>query len=79
MLHPPACDANRVTKYIPYEAELNMEGIEYPVKIKDIERFEKQNDISVNVFGYEKKKVFPLRISEEKDRQHQVNLPVDCR
>ena len=66
---------NRVTKYIPYEAELNMEGIEYPVKIKDIDRFEKQNNnISVNVLGYDEKKVFPLRISEEKERQHQVNL-----
>ena len=29
-----------------------MEGITYPVVVKDIPKFEKQNDISVNVFGY---------------------------
>ena len=43
----------RVEKYIPYENELNMEGITYPVAVKDIPKFEKQDDISVNVYGYE--------------------------
>ena len=40
----------RVEKYIPYENELNMEGITYPVAVKHVPKFEKQNDISVNVF-----------------------------
>ena len=30
-----------------------MEGITYPVAVKDVPKFEKQNEISVNVFGYE--------------------------
>ena len=48
------------------ENTLNMEGIEYPVSLKDIDKFEKQNPtISITVFGYkEKGKVFPLRVSE---------------
>ena len=39
-----------------YERELNMSGIQYPVDIKDIGKFEKQYNISVNVYGYEDKK-----------------------
>ena len=30
-----------------------MSGIAYPVAVKDLSKFKKQNDISVNVFGYE--------------------------
>ena len=33
-----------------------MSGIKYPVDIKDIGKFEYQNNISVNVCGYENKK-----------------------
>ena len=43
-----------------------MEGITYPVSLKDINRFEKQNpDISISVLGYSKdEKIYPLRISK---------------
>jgi len=40
----------RVSKYRRYENELIMDGIEYPVKIRDIDRFERLNgNISVSV------------------------------
>ena len=36
------------------ENTLNMEGIEYPVSLKDIDKFESQNpSISITVLGYE--------------------------
>ena len=39
------------------ENTLNMEGIEYPVSLKDLNKFEKQNpNISITVYGYERKK-----------------------
>ena len=41
----------RVLKYQEYEHELNMSVIQYPVDIKDIGKFEHQNNISVNVYG----------------------------
>ena len=42
----------RPIKYIKYEKELNMDGIEYPVKLKDIKKFESQNpDINIYVFA----------------------------
>ena len=62
----------RVEKYMPYENELNMEGIAYPVAVKDVPKFEKQNDISVNVFGYEDG-YYPLYISRDQKERH-VNL-----
>ena len=48
------------------EDTLNMKGIEYPVSLKDISKFEKQNpEISITVLGFnEKDKVYPLHVSE---------------
>ena len=63
----------RVEKYIPYENELNMEGITYPVAVKDVPKFEKQNDISVNVFGYEDG-YYPLYISRDQKERHVNHL-----
>ena len=73
-LHPvgPNQHGYRVSKYEPYQHELNMENIPYPVKVKDIPKFEKQNHISVNVFGYEGG-YYPLHISQEERLIH-VNL-----
>jgi len=53
----------RVSKY---ENELIMDGIEHPVKIRDIDRFERLNgNISVSVFGLDEKTVFPMRITRK--------------
>ena len=37
-----------------------MSGIQYPADIKDIGKSEHQNNISVNVYGYEDKKNLPV-------------------
>ena len=54
---------------------LNWKGLKFPVKLSDIDKFEKHNcSISVNVFGYEKA-VYPLRISKHNyKRESTVNL-----
>ena len=39
--------------------------MEFPVKEKDFDKIEVQNNISINVFGYENKLVFPIYISNE--------------
>ena len=46
-------------------SNLNYDGIEFPVKEKDFDKIEVQNNISINVFGYENKLVFPIYISNE--------------
>ena len=60
--HPERIDKELIEK----EDDLNMKGIEYPVNLKDIDRFEKQNpEISITVLGFnEKDKVHTLRVSE---------------
>ena len=77
--HPSRIDEDLKNK----EDTLNMEGIDYPVSLKDIKRFEKQNlDISISVLGYSKEeRVYPLRISEytkakkgKYERKHNIIL-----
>ena len=66
-LNPKDKKAGRIDKDLKSkENTLNMEGIEYPVSLKDIKRFEKQNpDISISVLGYSKdEKIYPLRRSK---------------
>lgn len=53
-LHPKTSHPERVKHYIEYEEELNFAGIEFPVKLSEISKFETQNSISVNVYGTEK-------------------------
>ena len=54
----------RVAKYKQFEQELNMDGISYPVQIQQIPKFEKQNGISINLYGYDDGEIFPLCISK---------------
>ena len=65
---------HRLQHYTRYENEINIEDIEYPVKVSQIARFENQNqEISVNVFGFENNELFPLYITKERKELH-VNL-----
>ena len=66
-LHPVDRNTSRISNYVDFESELNMAGIAMPVALKDVDRFETQNAVSVNVFGYEGV-VYPLRITELRDR-----------
>ena len=45
--------------------ELNYDGIVFPVSQKHYNKVEKQNNIRINVFGYEKGQPFPIHISKE--------------
>jgi len=46
-------------------------GIEFPVDLKKIDRFEKQNNYAINVFGYEDS-VYPLRISNREVEESNI-------
>ena len=76
----------RISHYKKYVDTLNYDGIEFPVSIKQIPKIEDQNNISINVIGYENKNRFPLYVSkkvtettldllliwEEEEKQHYV-------
>ena len=55
---------------------LNMEGIQYPVSLRGIDRFEHLNpEISITVLGYnEEDKVYPLKVSKYTGCKHDIVL-----
>ena len=78
-LNPKDKNAERIDKDLKSkENTLNMEGITYPVELKNIKRFEKQNlDISISILGYSKEdKIYPLsEYTKRKDeRKHNIVL-----
>jgi hypothetical protein len=71
-LHPNYENPSLVTNYQPFENTLDMGDIQYPVKLDKVAKFEKQNSISVNVFGWNNE-LFPLYITTQRQDFH-VNL-----
>ena len=75
-LNPCEKDPQRIDKKLKEkENTLNMDRIEYPVSLKDTDKFENQNPtISITVFGYKEKGVHPVRNSDNMDREHKIRL-----
>ena len=67
----------RLSKRMREDSEkFDWTGIEFPVSLKQIDKFEKQNNYAINVFGYERV-VYPLRISKKKDQVINLLLIAD--
>lgn len=62
-LHPQKKDKTRVGHYKKYEDELKINN--YPVEINHIDRIEKDNELSINVFKLDKEGPIPCRISKK--------------
>ena len=75
-LHPATSHLNNPYTYTKYLSELDMTGIETPVSLSSIPKFESQNPtISVNVLVYEKKDLIPVYTSKFlNERTHHINL-----
>ena len=58
------------------EDTLNMQGIQYPVSFRGIDRFESQNlEISITVLGYNKnERVYPLKVSKYTGCEYDIVL-----
>ena len=66
-LHPREKHSTRINDLREYENDLNFKGIDFPVKVKDIQKFENKNpDIpGINVFSInDNNKIYPLRQSK---------------
>ena len=75
-LHPRDRDEERLTGLKKYENSLNTKGITFPMKIKDITKFEKLNPElpGINVFSVDEKyNFYPLRMAE-KDCKDTIDL-----
>ena len=53
-----------------YVKNLDYSGIEFPVTTKQYNKIENQNEININVFGYENKQPYPIHVSKEKYENH---------
>lgn len=75
-LHPIEKHKDTIKDLKQYENELNFKDIDFPVKLKGIEKFQKQNPQlkGINVFSInENNKSYPLLINK-KDRQDTIDL-----
>ena len=75
-LHPKQWHEERVADLREYENDLNFKGIEFPVKAKDITKFENQNPNlpGINVFSInDNNKIYPLRLNQ-KDAKKSIDL-----
>ena len=75
-LHPRDKHSTRINDLIKYENDLNFKGINFPVKFKDIQKFENNNPdlLGINVFSVnDNNKIYPLRINQ-KDCQKSIDL-----
>lgn len=53
-LYPASSNPSRLSHYKKYENKLNFTGIDFPVKLNQIDKFEKLNpNISINIYMYE--------------------------
>ena len=77
-LYPVKKNSNRISSYPHYTDVLNVQGIEFPMQLSKIRKFEKNNNISVNVFQLEMDmksnfSVVPALLTKHKLEKH-VNL-----
>ena len=70
-LNPQETNPQRIKKSDKeYVKNSDYSGIEFPATTKQYNKIEKQNEININVFGYENKKPYPIYISKEKYEDH---------
>ena len=74
-LFPVEKDANRVKKYKKHLDTIKYGDINMPMKLKDIDKFEKLNNLIINVYGCTKngKEIWPRRISKKRGKEA-INL-----
>ena len=73
-LNPQKKDPRRIKRDDKqYVDKLNYNGIMFPVSQKQYKKIEKQKSIKINVFGYEERQPYPIRISKE-TFEDQMNL-----
>ena len=75
-LYPREKHSTRINDFREYENDLNFKGIEFPAKVKDIQKFENKNPNvpGINVFSVnDNNKIYPLRLNQ-KDAKKSIDL-----
>ena len=72
-LYPVEDHKDRISKYLMHVNKLNLKGLEFPMKVKDISRFENLNRLCINVFELTGNVLTPIQINTNYD-QPQIDL-----
>ena len=71
--HPVKKNAERITSLLRRQCEeFDWSGISFPVGWRDIDKFERNNDISVNVLGLVDQEIVTLRKTKHKKEKHVI-------
>jgi hypothetical protein len=54
-IHPVAKHTERLSNYSKIDHGLDFSGLEFPLKVSDIPKFERENNIAIHLYGYNKK------------------------
>ncbi|XP_051156391.1 uncharacterized protein LOC127278634 [Leptopilina boulardi] len=78
-LHPAKYNVSLTDSYPHYSQVLKYDDIEFPIRFEDIEKFEKLNKLSINIYGEEqdkneKRDIVPLYLSREKSELPVIHL-----
>ena len=63
-LFPVEVNKNITSKYVIHMNKLNLKGLDFPMKVKDIPKFEKLNNLNVNVFELNGTVLTPIHINK---------------
>ena len=63
-LYPVEDHKNRTANYLMHFYKLNLKGLEFPMKVKDIPKFENLNNLNVNVFELTGTVLTPIHINK---------------
>ena len=72
-LYPVAQDTNRASIYSMFLHTLNVEGLEFPMRIKDISKFERLYNLNINIFEPNRSVLSPVQINTNYT-QSQIDL-----
>ena len=69
----------RVSKLRRYEGDFDWSDIEFPVSFRDINKFERNNEIGVNILAVENKKIYICRKGRDYNRIVNLMLIADVK
>ena len=58
----------QISLYLPYEKEILMENVTFPVAVFQIAVIERLNDLRIDVFGVEDSEIIPLHTYSREDK-----------
>lgn len=73
----PQRNGQRHQLYRQHEHQLDFSGLEFPVRMEDINMFEKKNpSISINVYMYndDKESIYPVRLTNGPSKEYHIHL-----